>query len=198
MSHLISVAGNVFGEEEFVGGRVFAELVFGGRARVNEGLCDDAKGCVHSWRFADVENKVRVFDEVHPEAKRQAVGFPRMDHLRVGDALGLGFVVEEIEKPLDGRGKAVVGTQDGPKKVIDELLDCSLGGEQAGEEHLRDGLVGGVNVPTKYSARGGRVGVLRRPHDVIGIARRCVWGLETCKGRPQRVHSVGIRVMPSA
>ena len=32
--------------------------------------------------------------------------------------------------------------KDGSEEVINKLLDCTLGGEEAGEEDLRDGLVG--------------------------------------------------------
>lgn len=64
-----------------------------------------------------------------------------MDDLRVGDAVSPGCLVEQIKEPLDRRRKRLVGGEDGVEKVIDELLYCALGGQQSGQEDLRDGLV---------------------------------------------------------
>jgi len=49
----------------------------------------------------DVEDKVRVLYDVHPEAEWQRVGLPGVDSVRVGDAVQVGLFVEEVEEILD-------------------------------------------------------------------------------------------------
>ena len=54
-----------------------------------------------------------------------------------------GGLVQEVEEPLDRRRK-VGGRhfENCPEEVVHKLLDGPLGGEQPGQEDLRDGLVG--------------------------------------------------------
>ena len=49
-----------------------AELVVHGAAGVHEGLSDDGQAGITDVRLVDVEDKVRVLDDVHPEPQRQA------------------------------------------------------------------------------------------------------------------------------
>lgn len=66
-SYLCSVAWDVLGEEQLVGGRVLAQSVLRGRARVYERLRDHRQTRVHRRRLGDVEDEVWILDEVHPE-----------------------------------------------------------------------------------------------------------------------------------
>ena len=67
----LAVLWNVFGVEEFAGRRVLAEFVFAHRAAVHERLCDDRQARVDDVRLVNVEHKVGILDEVHPEPQRQ-------------------------------------------------------------------------------------------------------------------------------
>lgn len=49
-----------------------AQLVLRLGAGVHEGLCDDVQRSVHHLRHVDVEDEVRVPQDVHPEPHRQA------------------------------------------------------------------------------------------------------------------------------
>jgi hypothetical protein len=51
-------------------------------------------------------------------------------------------LVQQVKEPLDGRREMGRHFQDRPKEVVHKLLDRPLGGEQPGQEDLRDGLVG--------------------------------------------------------
>jgi len=48
--------------------------VLGGGAGVHEGLGHDGEARVRDAALVDVEHKLRVLDDVHPEAQREAGG----------------------------------------------------------------------------------------------------------------------------
>lgn len=54
-----------------------AQLQVGDGAGVNEGLSDDGEAGVDVVRLVDVEDKLGVFQDVHPEPERKAVGWGR-------------------------------------------------------------------------------------------------------------------------
>ena len=58
------------------------------------------------------------------------------------EALLSRSLVQQVKEPLDRRREIGRHFQDRPEEIVHKLLDCPLGGEQAGEEDLRDGLVG--------------------------------------------------------
>ena len=68
----VHVLWYVLCEEEFVGGRIFAETMFGRRARIHESLGDDRQAWIDGGRLVDVKDKVGVLDEIDPEPQRQA------------------------------------------------------------------------------------------------------------------------------
>lgn len=51
-----------------------AQLQVGDGAGVDEGLSDDREAGVNVVRLLDVKDKLRVFQDVHPEAQRKAGG----------------------------------------------------------------------------------------------------------------------------
>ena len=56
------------------GGRLLGVAQLGGGAAVDVGLSDDRQAGVHRGRLVDVEDKVGVLDQVHPEAEGEAGG----------------------------------------------------------------------------------------------------------------------------
>ena len=66
---MMDLLGDVFGEEEFVGRRVFAQPVLGRRTRIHKSLCDDWQTRIDSRGLVNVEHEIGIFDEVHPEAQ---------------------------------------------------------------------------------------------------------------------------------
>jgi hypothetical protein len=87
MRHHLTVVGDVLGEQQLVGGRVFAEPVLRSRARVHQRLGDHREATVDGRRLVDVEDEVRVFYEVHPKTQRKTktqIGneFSKLDKLQ--------------------------------------------------------------------------------------------------------------------
>lgn len=72
--HPALVVGYVLGIEQLVGGRILAQAVLRGGTRVHEGLSDDRQTGVGDAAFVDVEHKLWVLDDVHPEPERKAGG----------------------------------------------------------------------------------------------------------------------------
>jgi hypothetical protein len=66
----------------------------------------------------------------------------RRTNLWTVDAVLEGRLVQQVEQPLDRRREVGRHFEDRPEEVVDKLLERPLGGEEAGEEDLRDGLVG--------------------------------------------------------
>lgn len=52
-----------------------AQLKVGDGAGVDEGLCDDREAGVDVVRLVDVKDKLGVFQDVHPEPERKAMGW---------------------------------------------------------------------------------------------------------------------------
>ena len=116
-------------------------------ARVHERLRHDGQARVDDVGLVDVEDKVGVLDEVDPEAEREAVGLPRVDHLRVQDPVLERLVVQEVEHVLDGqreRRASVGDAEDGLEQVVHVLLQRYLGGQQPSQVDLRHHLVGAL------------------------------------------------------
>jgi len=88
-------------EQELARGRLLVQVEAALRARVHERGGDDGQRRVDCIGLVDVEDKVGVLYDVHPEAEWQRVGLPGVDSVRVGDAVQAGLFVEEVEEILD-------------------------------------------------------------------------------------------------
>lgn len=69
--HPTLVVGDIFSVEQLVGRGVFSKSVFRCGARVHEGLGHHRQASVGDAAFVDVENKLRILDDVDPEPKRK-------------------------------------------------------------------------------------------------------------------------------
>lgn len=69
--HPALVVWDVFSVQQFVRGRVFAQAVLWRRTGVHERLSHHRQTRVCDAALMDVEHKLRVFDNVHPEAQRK-------------------------------------------------------------------------------------------------------------------------------
>ena len=127
----------------------------GRRTRVHERLGDNGQARVDNVGLVDVEHEIRILDQIDPKAQRQTVGFPRVDHLRIGDAVLQRLVVQEVEHVLDGQGecRAAVGdAEDRLEQVVDVLLQRDLGREQARQVDLRHHFVAAALVVAVLAA----------------------------------------------
>lgn len=81
-----------------------AQLKVGDGAGVDEGLCDDREAGVDVVRLVDVKDKLGVFQDVHPEPERKAMGWGQQRQceptLRVGQRGPEG----RLALPLRSRG----------------------------------------------------------------------------------------------
>lgn len=126
-----------------------AHFVLRGGAGVDEGLRDDRQDGVDAVGHLNVQNKLRVLQDVHPEPERETagggdrrvrgtespgvpltwfspVGLPDVDRLRVVDAVLLRHVVQEVKEESDGNRRRTLGAEDGHKDVVHELLQRPL------------------------------------------------------------------------
>lgn len=77
--HPALVVGDVLRVEQFVGWRVFAEPMFRRRAGIHEGLSDDWQASVGDAALVDVEHKLRILNNIHPEPERKAAWTEKRD-----------------------------------------------------------------------------------------------------------------------
>lgn len=77
--HPALVVGDVLRVEQFVGWRVFAEPMFRRRAGIHEGLSDDWQASVGDAALVDVEHKLRILNNIHPEPERKAARTEKRD-----------------------------------------------------------------------------------------------------------------------
>ena len=69
-----------------------------------------------------------------------------MEDFGIGDVVLASAFVEQVKEPLDGGRQIFVHRQDGAEEIHYKLFDGSLGGEEAREEDLRDGLGSAIHV----------------------------------------------------
>lgn len=72
--HPALIVGDVFRIQQLVGRGVFAQPVLGRGAGVHEGLSDYRQAGVGDAALVDVEHKLRVLYDVHPEPEGKTVG----------------------------------------------------------------------------------------------------------------------------
>lgn len=125
------------------------------RTRVHEGLSDDRQAGVGDAALVDVEHKLRILYDVHPEPERKAedtgdetvttnrstlddkhlclfsspVALPGVSDIRVADLPFVRLLVQEVEHVLDGQrqGGASVGRAEHRfKQVVHKLLQRPL------------------------------------------------------------------------
>lgn len=85
------VVRDVLGVEQLGGGRVFTQPVFGGGARVHEGLSHHRQAGIRDAALMNVKDKLRVLDHVHPEAQGKAGNCTGKK-----DVVWNGFCLDEI------------------------------------------------------------------------------------------------------
>lgn len=118
-------------------------------AGVDEGLSNDRQDGVNAVRHLNIQNELRIFQDVHPEPERETgdkqtrqrhrkgnmcqhpadgspVGLPNMHSFWVVNAMFLSHVIQEVEEESDSNRRSPFGAQDGHKDVIDKLLQCPL------------------------------------------------------------------------
>ena len=103
-------------------------------------MSDDREARVDDIGLVDVKDKVGILDQIDPESQRQAVGFPRVNHLRVRDPVLQGLIVQKVKHVLDGQrqgGPSVGDTEDGLEQVVHVLLQRNFGGEEPRQVNLR-------------------------------------------------------------
>lgn len=76
--------------------------MIGRGTRIHKRLRDNAQTRVDNVRLVNVEDKVGILDQIHPETQWQRIALPRVHDLRIGDAMLNGLVVQEVEHVLDG------------------------------------------------------------------------------------------------
>lgn len=158
------------------GGSYPSHFVLGGGAGVDEGLSDDGQHGVDAVAHLDVQDELRVLQDVHPEPKWQAehtgvgrsdrkggaergrspqvataspVGLPDVNRLRVVDAVLLRHVVQEVEEEADGDGRRPLGAEDRYENVVYKLLQCPLQAMAKQQAALR--LVGQLPLGSIYT-----------------------------------------------
>lgn len=57
-------------------------------AGVHEGLGDNRQARVHYVRLVDVENKIWILNQIDPKSERQAIRFPSVNNLWIGNSYG--------------------------------------------------------------------------------------------------------------
>ena len=75
--HPALVAGDVLGVQQLVGGGILAQAVLRGGAGIHEGLSHNREAGIRDAAFVDIKHELGVFDYVHPESEREAVGKSR-------------------------------------------------------------------------------------------------------------------------
>lgn len=128
-----------------------SHFVFGGGAGVDEGLSDDGEHGVDAVGHLNVQNELRVLQDVDPEPQRETgdielervvgdseirdmhpgvlaspVGLPDVDGLRVVYSVFLRHVVQEVEEKPDCDGRRTLGAEDGHEDIVHELLQRPL------------------------------------------------------------------------
>lgn len=121
------------------------------------------------WSLLQVEDELRVLQDVDPEAQRQTgqktrvvssciaafyysdfehkasspVGLPDVQNIRISDLHAVCLSVQEVKVVFDGRGGSAVGNPpDGPEEVSYKRMHGHLGGKRDSENH--SGLSSGV------------------------------------------------------
>lgn len=100
-----------------------------GGTTVHKRLRDDRQTRVHDVRLMYIEDKVRVFDKIHPKPERKRVTLPCMNHFGIRYAVLQRLIVHEIEHVFDreGEGRSPMGSaKDCFEKVVHEFLKGTL------------------------------------------------------------------------
>lgn len=129
-----------------------SNFVLRGCARVDERLSDDGQDGVDAVCDLNVQNKLRVLQNVDPEPQRETVnkqtsrrvkseklsnsispsrcdspvGLPDVHGVWIIDSVFVRHVIQKVEEEPDGDGRRTLCVEDGHKDVIHELLQRPL------------------------------------------------------------------------
>lgn len=100
-----------------------AQLQVRDGAGVNEGLCDDREAGVDVVCLVNVEDKLGVFQDVHPEPERKAVGWGQQR--RCEPMLWVGHQRKWPPRVL--RGQRQPGPEGSPSRLVEPVTRQNLG-----------------------------------------------------------------------
>lgn len=153
--------------------------MFGRRAGVHEGLSDDGQTSVGDAALVDVEHKLRILYDVHPEPERKAadtqrtsvtvklfpacchdevwmslspVALPGVSDIRVADLPFVSLLVQEVEHVFDSQWESrasVGGAKHRLKQVVHKLLQRPL--VEGRPKHVIRTLSSFLQMPPSFS-----------------------------------------------